>query len=209
MTPRSLSLTYALTHAHTHARIPFPPPQVVPSECGTTAHPLFCCGFRRGVRTDARTQVVALRGSGGANAATARTPLYLRLMPCLRRRGTRVTRGGGRAGDVSTPAPTKDGTVSAPASLTLNPIGAAPLLEAVPEDVASRGGVHLHGLTKAFLRGRTPRLAVDDVSMSFYEGQVTCLLGHNGESSGALWWALRVGTVAAAPAATAKAASTK
>ncbi len=39
-------------------------------------------------------------------------------------------------------------------------------------------GVSIKGLRKVYKRGK--KLAVDDLSLDFYEGQITSFLGHNG-----------------------------
>jgi ABC-type multidrug transport system fused ATPase/permease subunit len=48
--------------------------------------------------------------------------------------------------------------------------------EAVPAEVASKGGVQLVGLSKRY----GDKWALSGVSLSLYEGQITCYLGHNG-----------------------------
>lgn len=39
-------------------------------------------------------------------------------------------------------------------------------------------GVYIESLVKVYRHGR--KLAVDDLSLGFYEGQITSFLGHNG-----------------------------
>lgn len=39
-------------------------------------------------------------------------------------------------------------------------------------------GVHIEGLHKVYKSSK--RLAVDDLTLNFYEGQITSFLGHNG-----------------------------
>ena len=44
----------------------------------------------------------------------------------------------------------------------------------------SRESVEVVGLTKVYGSGRLRKVAVDDLHVSMYSGQITCLLGHNG-----------------------------
>jgi hypothetical protein len=53
--------------------------------------------------------------------------------------------------------------------------------EPVAADVASRVGLRISGLSKVFYGNDGPRVALDSLDLTLYEGQVTCLLGHNGE----------------------------
>ena len=58
------------------------------------------------------------------------------------------------------------------------PRGAA--FEPVDAAAAARPSIEVVGLTKAYGSGRMRKVAVDDLSLSFAEGQISCLLGHNG-----------------------------
>ena len=52
--------------------------------------------------------------------------------------------------------------------------------EEVGADVASRECVEIGGLVKAYGSAAERKLAVDDLDLTFYSGQISCLLGHNG-----------------------------
>ena len=52
--------------------------------------------------------------------------------------------------------------------------------EPVPPSLAAGGdSVEIVGLTKAYGRGKMRKVAVDGLHLSFYPGQISCLLGHN------------------------------
>jgi hypothetical protein len=68
---------------------------------------------------------------------------------------------------------------SPPSSSVAATSGAADTEEVAP-DVSRRDGVHIRGLSKVFYGAAGARVAVDELDLSMYEGQVTCLLGHNG-----------------------------
>ena len=53
-------------------------------------------------------------------------------------------------------------------------------MEPVPAAVAARRCVEIRGLTKVFDTKDGPITAVDNLSVSMYEGQIFALLGHNG-----------------------------
>ncbi|GIY96366.1 ATP-binding cassette sub-family A member 3 [Caerostris extrusa] len=48
------------------------------------------------------------------------------------------------------------------------------------EPTRSLAGVAIKNLSKEFRTGMTSKLAVNDVSLNIYQGQITALLGHNG-----------------------------
>lgn len=48
------------------------------------------------------------------------------------------------------------------------------------EPVGIKAGIQIHGLTKMYKGNNVKRPAVNDLSLNFYEGQITALLGHNG-----------------------------
>lgn len=52
--------------------------------------------------------------------------------------------------------------------------------ELAPPEVASRDSVEIVGLRKVYGSGSMKKVAVDKLDLSIYEGQITCLLGHNG-----------------------------
>jgi ABC-type Na+ transport system ATPase subunit NatA len=58
------------------------------------------------------------------------------------------------------------------------PVG--PAFEPVPASLAEGPAVEIVNLTKTYGSGRLKKTAVDDLSLSFYTGQISCLLGHNG-----------------------------
>lgn len=45
------------------------------------------------------------------------------------------------------------------------------------EPIGLRAGIQIRGLTKEYCKDR---LAVNNISLNMYEGQITALLGHNG-----------------------------
>lgn len=53
-------------------------------------------------------------------------------------------------------------------------------VESVSPAVAALQGVHIRGLHKVFYGNDGARAAVDNLTIDMYDGQVTCLLGHNG-----------------------------
>jgi hypothetical protein len=58
-----------------------------------------------------------------------------------------------------------------------------PDYEAVPEAMRSRIGVKIRGLRKTFKRDGNEVAAVKGLDLNLYQGQITCLLGHNGAGS--------------------------
>ena len=57
---------------------------------------------------------------------------------------------------------------------------ASPSFEPPAADLMSGASVEIVGLSKIYGSGRLKKLAVDDLNLSFYSGQISCLLGHNG-----------------------------
>lgn len=57
-------------------------------------------------------------------------------------------------------------------------ISAAEFLEKEPAGLAR--GIEMRNLTKVFSTGKGKKVAVNEVSLNMYEGQITALLGHNG-----------------------------
>ena len=51
-----------------------------------------------------------------------------------------------------------------------------------------RCGVAIHNLRKLYTGSKGTKLAVDDLSLNFYEGQITSFLGHNGAGKTTTMW---------------------
>ena len=51
-----------------------------------------------------------------------------------------------------------------------------------------RCGVAIHNLRKVYTGSKGTKLAVDDLSLNFYEGQITSFLGHNGAGKTTTMW---------------------
>lgn len=56
----------------------------------------------------------------------------------------------------------------------------SPSFEPPPPELMSRPSVEIVGLVKRYGSGRLEKTAVDGLHLSFYSGQISCLLGHNG-----------------------------
>ena len=155
--------------------------KVVPTEFGVARHPLFCCGFRRTVRrlSPAKAVVDAAIASPDTVAVDARRLLPSLPSPSQGGGGSFVGSGGGGGGSGS--GSTDDERLIA----LLRAESAA--VEDVTPDVAGRPGVFLHHLSKVFpMPHGGAHVAVDNLSLELYEGQVLCLLGHNGARAGGL-----------------------
>jgi len=72
--------------------------------------------------------------------------------------------------------PPADPDLSAPRAQA--PVG--PAFEPVPAALAGGPAVEIVNLTKTYGSGRLKKTAVDGLNLSFYPGQISCLLGHNG-----------------------------
>ena len=150
--------------------------KVVPSEYGTPLHPCFCIGMRKRKIVMTTADIEALRIADTAMSTPTsrrRGGIFER---CCARRTTGASTDAANALSPSMAVPLSASAHELPLWMTTSS-----LIEPVLASVAIRDGVHLQGLTKVFTSRGDTRLAVDSSTLSFYKGQVTCLLGHNGE----------------------------
>ena len=66
-----------------------------------------------------------------------------------------------------------------PSTLKATP-STSPSFEQAGAELSSLPSVEIVGLVKTYGSGRLKKKAVDDLHLSFYSGQISCLLGHNG-----------------------------
>ena len=153
--------------------------KVVPSEFGTPLPPTFCC--RRSYW--ARTQ----------RAPDAHEAAPLLEAERARHSSQQVRRGGAAAGAAAAAAAAVAAGAFARSGACARPAHARPdpppcacaaaqeiAVEAVPAALAEKDAVHITGLSKTFPTKDGPKVALDDLWLSMYEGQITALLGHNG-----------------------------
>jgi hypothetical protein len=151
--------------------------QVVPTEFGTTKHPLFCLGFRKSTVAAAPSSAAGRGGlfgrwfsRGRANSSDTHALLPLR--------GHTHLPAASVAASAASPASAKVSTAERAAAKLLQSVSD---VETVSADIAGRQGVEIQGLTKVFHGVDGTKTAVDNLTLKLYEGQVTCLLGHNGK----------------------------
>ncbi|RYY32655.1 hypothetical protein EON62_05095 [archaeon] len=161
----------------------------MPTEFGTSAHPLFCCGVRRKIedappKPRRKTWPCARRQPNEEENSVRQRFLDDTADAAARHADAAVT--------VHNPTASYGATLSsdaAAAAQQASTTAAAALLtatadvESVSPAVAALPGVHIRGLHKVFYGNDGARAAVDNLSIDMYDGQVTCLLGHNGTPS--------------------------
>jgi hypothetical protein len=132
--------------------------KVAPSEFGVTQHVLFLCG-RRKANLNSRPRKCCSWNTIDTAQTKSLLPIADR-SPCA-------------------PQTTNDTNGILPAET---------VTEHVSDEVRRMPGVHIVGLSKAFpAGGGRIRRAVDNLHLDFHEGQVTCLLGHNGKCNTSIY----------------------
>ena len=60
------------------------------------------------------------------------------------------------------------------------PFSSSPAFEPPAPSLATGESIEIIGLVKTYGSGKMRKVAVDGLNLSFYAGQISCLLGHNG-----------------------------